>query len=510
MMTLSLGIDEIKTILREHQLLKAIHVNHVTNFTSVTYDSRTAQSGSLFFCKGNFKPKYLTSAKQNGATGYVSQHAYSEGAGLTGIIVSDVQKAMALLGAAYYDYPQDDLFVIAYTGTKGKTTSAYFTRSILQYTTHQRTAMSGTIETFLGNGEKYKSQLTTPESLDTFKNMYRAKQNGMRTFVMEVSSQSYLRNRVYGLHYDVGFFLNITPDHIGPNEHPNFANYMHCKEQLLVNSRVCVINAETDHLKDIYYAAKATTDPENIYLFARAGSRPQIPVPVDFTFKSLKDTMSANQIVINDQTQKAEKLGIHGTYQLAMPGDYNESNATAAAIAAGMNGATPDDVYHGLKRVTVPGRMERYYSQHHGTVYVDYAHDYGSMHALLSFLRRENPTGQIICVLGSTGDKGVNRRSGFGKALSENANAAILTTDDPGFENPMKIAKEIDAHVNHQKCQISFEMDRPKAIKEAITMGRPHDMVIIAGKGRDPYQKIKGRNVPYATDSKIVKKILKG
>lgn len=509
-MNLSINIDEIRTLLLEHHLLKSIKVGKLTRFSSVTYDSRTVKKHGLFFCKGNFKPDYLANARDRGVGGYVSERSYREGSGLTQIIVSDVQKAMALLGACYYGYPQDQLFVIAYTGTKGKTTSSYFTRSILQYTTRQKTGMSTTIDTFLGKGQKYKSKLTTPESLDTFRNMRRAVDNGMKTFVMEVSSQSYLRNRVYGLHYDVGFFLNITPDHIGPNEHPNFANYMHCKEQLLRNSRICVINAETQHLDDIYHAAKSTTPPENIYTFARKGSRPEYPVRVDFTFKSLKDTMSANQIVIDDQSKKAKRLNIHGTYKLAMPGDYNESNATAAAIAAGFDHATPDDIYKGLKRVTVPGRMERYHSKAHGTVYVDYAHDYGSMHALLSFLRRENSRGRIICVLGSTGDKGVNRRSGFGKALSEYAQVAFLTTDDPGFESPLKIAKEIDQHVDHHKVEVHFEMDRAKAIKEAIKAGKPGDMVIVAGKGRDPYQKIRGRNHPYATDSVVVKKILKG
>ena len=509
-LTLTINLDEIKTLLKEHHLLKDIQMGSAQTFSSVSYDSRTVKHKGLFFCKGNFKPHYLASAKENGATGYVSEKFYPEGKGLTAIIVTDVQKAMALLGAAYYNYPQDDLWVIAYTGTKGKTTSAYFTRSILQHTTHDRVAMSGTIETFLGKGEKYKSQLTTPESLDIFKNMRQAVNNGMTIFVMEVSSQAYLKNRVYGLKYDVGLFLNLTPDHIGPNEHPNFANYMYCAEQVLVNSRVCVINAETDHLSDIYQAAKSTTAPEDIYLFARMNSHPQLPVSVDVQFRSLKDTLSANQIVVRGMTNKAKRIPINGTYRLAMPGDYNESNATAATIASGLGGATPKEIYHGLEEVTVPGRMERYFSRRHGTVYVDYAHDYGSVHALLSFLRRENQAGRIIVVLGSTGDKGVDRRSGFGKALSEHADVAFLTMDDPGFEDPLKIAKEINSYINHRKVQVHFEMDRPKAIREAIAMGKPHDMIVIAGKGRDPYQKIKGHNVPYATDAVIVQKILKG
>ena len=136
---------------------------------------------------------------------------------MNALIVTNVQKAMAVLSAAFYDYPQDDLFIVAYTGTKGKTTASYFTQSILQDATNKKTALFSTIDRVLGPKpeDRFKSDLTTPESLDLFHDMRQAVENGMTHLVMEVSSQAYKKNRVYGLTFDVGFFLNISPDHVG-------------------------------------------------------------------------------------------------------------------------------------------------------------------------------------------------------------------------------------------------------------------------------------------------------
>ncbi|MEJ6400477.1 UDP-N-acetylmuramoyl-L-alanyl-D-glutamate--2,6-diaminopimelate ligase [Nicoliella lavandulae] len=505
---MALKIAEITTLLKEHALLESVTVaNEQTQFAGVEYDSRAVTDNDLFFCKGNFKPAYLTSAQQNGATGYVAEHSMDNDE-MTAIIVNDVQKAMALLGAAFYDYPQNQLFTIAYTGTKGKTTSAYFTHQILQQSTADKTALFSTIDTVVGNqpDQRFKSHLTTPESLDIFKNMRAAVDNGMTHLVMEVSSQAYKKNRVYGLHFDVGIFLNISPDHIGPNEHPTFADYLHCKEQLLVNSTVCIIDAQTDYLNDVYQTAKATSQPSDIYLFARRNAPMQLALPIDVEFVSTSDTLNDNEIEVTAD----DRLSLAGHYQIAIAGDYNEANATAAAIAANIAGADRAQIANGLAHVLIPGRMESYRSHSHGTVYVDYAHNYASMHALLSFLKRENPTGKVIVVVGSPGNKGEDRREGFGQALTESADVAFLTTDDPAFEDPKTIAMEIDAHIDHHQVQVHMVMDREQAIADAIQMAGPNDMVVVAGKGRDPYQKINGVDVPYATDSVVVKNILKG
>ncbi|GAA6114829.1 UDP-N-acetylmuramoyl-L-alanyl-D-glutamate--2,6-diaminopimelate ligase [Apilactobacillus apinorum] len=508
---MNLGIDEIKTILSEHGLLESVTVGNNTSFNEVTYDSRNVKSNTLFFCKGNFKPEYLAMAKKSGATGYIAEQSYSEGDGLTEIIVNNVQKAMSLVGAAFYCYPQNNLFTIAYTGTKGKTTSSYFAKSILDKHNDNKTALISTIDTVVGNepSQRFKSHLTTPESLDLFKYMRMAVDNGIESVVMEVSSQAYKKLRVYGLHFDVGIFLNISPDHIGPNEHPNFEDYLHCKEQLMVNSTYCIIDADTDYLTDVYEAAKATTDPDKIYLFSRKGANVN-QYQMDFVFNSISDTVDKNEIQLDSVTDKATNLNMDGKYFINVVGDYNEANAVSAIIATALDEATSQDAKAGLSEVVVPGRMESYSADEHGMVYVDYAHNYASMHALLSFLKTNNKNGKVIVVVGSPGNKGIDRREGFGKALSENADIAFLTTDDPAFEDPKDIINEIYSHIDHEKVKVEIELDRKEAIKKAIYAGDKNAIIVVAGKGRDPYQKINGVDTPYETDPVVVQNVLKG
>ena len=508
---MSLDITQVVTLLREHDLLTAVTTSeHDQKFSHVTYNSKTVQPDTLFFCKGNFKAAYLADAKRAGATAYVSETRYNEGEGMTAILVSDIQKAMSILGAAFYDYPQNDLFVIAFTGTKGKTTSSYFTYGIERQHTHDRVALFSTIDRIEGNApeDRFKSHLTTPESLDLFHDMRHAVDNGMTHLVMEVSSQAYKKNRVYGLRYNVGIFLNITPDHIGENAPPTFADYLHCKEQLLVNSDKCIINAETDHLADIYYAAKTTTQPENIYLYAREGAKVQLPLDLDVTFKNTNETLHQSDFKVSAQSDKGKALSIDGSYELHIAGDFNESNAVSSIMASAIAGASYEDAKTALIGVHVPGRMEMVTSKNHGTIYIDYAHNYASLKALLTFLEAQTDAGRVIVVVGSTGNKGVSRRAGFGKALSEKANIAILTTDDPAFEDPKKIAQEIDAHIDHDRVQVKFVMDRATAIKTAIEMSTKDVIVVLAGKGEDAYQKINGVDTPYPTDVTIAKQVV--
>ena len=508
---MALGIDEIKTILTEHGLIQEIVSGEDVSFDEVTYDSRNVKPNTLFFCKGNFKPEYLEMAKKMGATGYVAEQKYDEGNGLTQIIVNNVQKAMSLVGAAFYCYPQNDLFVIAYTGTKGKTTSSYFAKSILDNANNNKTALISTIDTVVGNepSQRFKSHLTTPESLDIFNYMRQAVDNGMTSLVMEVSSQAYKKLRVYGLHFDVGIFLNISPDHIGPNEHPTFADYLHCKEQLMVNSTHCIIDADTDYMLDVYEAAKATTDPDKIYLFSR-DKKEFKDVQIDFNFSSISDTIDSNEIRVVAISQKAKKMNVEDDYKIGVVGDYNEANAMSAIIASALDNASADDAKKGLKDVFVPGRMESYKSKQNGTIYVDYAHNYASMHALLGFLKSNNPDGKVIVVVGSPGNKGLDRREGFGKALTESADIAFLTSDDPAFEDPKDIINEIDSYINHDKVDVHIELDRKMAIKKAIHAGDNNAMIVVAGKGRDPYQKINGVDTPYETDPVVVQNVLRG
>lgn len=510
---MSLSLSACILLLKEHHLLKSSAVQNDlhTEMTGIAYDSRKVSGPTLFFAKGtHFRPIYVSMAKDNGAITYVAEKPYVEGNGLNALIVSNITKAMALLSAAFYDYPQDDLYVIAYTGTKGKTTSAYFTRGILEQAHPKHVALFSTIDRIVGPNpdQRFKSDLTTPESLDLFHDMRTAVDNGMTHLVMEVSSQAYLRNRVFGLTYDVGFFLNITPDHIGPNEHPNFANYLHNKLQLLVNARKDVINAETEHFDEVYAAATTTTNPDSIYLFASSKYVPtRDDISIDFRYESKTLDTTRSQFNLVPVTDKAAALNVGGNYSLSLIGDFNESNATAAIIGAGLAGVDASAAVPGIRNVRIPGRMEHLAIPGHGTVYVDYAHNYGSMHALLHFLKAEYHDPAITVVLGSPGDKGVSRRPGFAKVINEYATTAYLTTDDPGFEDPATIAAEIDSTIDHDKAKVYTVLDREHAIREAITNAGPDDVIVVAGKGADPYQKIRGIDQPWPSDMAVVKQV---
>lgn len=494
-------------LLKEHGLLMKINGDVKNDFEAVTYDSRKVATDTLFFAKGNFKVAFLTDAIMNGARAYVAEREYIEGNTIPSLIVTDVQKAMALLAAEFYDNPQDKLFIIGFTGTKGKTTAAYFTHEILQIATANHTALFSTIDRILGPKEQFKSDLSTPESLDLFHDMHVAVKNKMTHLVMEVSSQAYKKNRVYNLKYDVGIFLNISPDHIGPLEHPTFADYLAHKLMLIDNSKKIIINNESECFADIYERAKRTHESKDIYIYGRDNSQNQ--QLLDLSFSGQAD-LNMSKLIVTAKNNKVKELAVSGQYRLNVPGDYNESNAASVLLATGLAKAPHQAMVNGLELVRVPGRMESFSSKKHGMIYVDYAHNYVSVKALLHFLHTQHPQGRVIIVLGAPGNKGESRRSGFGQAFTEEkADVVWLTADDPQYEDPQIIANEIAEATDLNVVTINYEMDRPQAIFKAISMSTATDVVAVLGKGLDPYQKINGVDTPYIGDMAVVKQVVK-
>ncbi len=491
----------------------AVQNDTAAEMSGIAYDSRKVSGPTLFFCKGaKFRPIYLSMAKDNGATTYVAEKPYVEGNGLNALIVVNITKAMAILSAAFYDFPQDDLHVIAYTGTQGKTTSAYFTRGILEAAHPKHVALFSSIDRVVGfgEGEQFRSDLSTPESMDLFHDMRTAVNNGLTDLVMEVSSQAYLRNRVFGLTYDVGVFLNVAPDHIGPNEHKDFADYLHCKMQMIVNSRKVIINAETDYFDEVYAAARTTTHADSVYLYASATFTPKNPdLQIDFRYDSHTTGTQHSEFTLIPVTDKAVALNVGGNYCIQVTGDYNESNAAAAVISAGLAGVDATTAANGLSRVTIPGRMEEYTVPGHGHVYVDYAHNYSSLKSVLSFLNAEFNNPRLLVVIGATGDRNVSRRGDFARVLNDYADDAFLTTDNPGFESPESIVSDIEENIDSKRVHVHVELDRQKAIADAIAASAPEDIVIIAGKGAENHQRIRGVNTPWMTDAVAVQKAIK-
>lgn len=511
---MGLSLQACILLLKEHHLLKSSAVQNDTavDMSGIAYDSRKVDGPTLFFCKGaKFRPIYLSMAKDNGALTYVAEKPYVEGNGLNALIVVNITKAMAILSAAFYDFPQDDLHVIAYTGTQGKTTSAYFTRGILEAAHPKHVALFSSIDRIVGPGvgEQFRSDLSTPESMDLFHDMRTAVDNGLSNLVMEVSSQAYLRNRVFGLSYDVGVFLNIEPDHIGPTEHKDFADYLHCKLQMIVNSRKVVINAETSHFAEVYAAAQTTTRPDSIYLYASATFKPASPdVQIDFRYDTHTIGTQRSDFTLIPVTNKAVALNVGGNYTIQVTGDYNESNAAAAIISGGLAGVDATTAANGIAKVTIPGRMEEYSVPGHGHVYVDYAHNYASLKSVLSYLNAEFNNPRLLVVIGATGDRGVSRRKDFARALNEYADDAFLTTDNPGFESAESIVSDIREDIDEQRVHVHVELDRQQAIAAAINASAPEDIVVIAGKGAENRQRIRGVNTPWMTDAAAVQHVI--
>ncbi|MDN3537674.1 Mur ligase family protein [Limosilactobacillus fermentum] len=337
------------SLLTEHGLLVRTENYRQHFFYHVEYNSKLVQSETLFFCKGAaFKEDYLNEAIDRGATAYVAEQSYQNGA--TALIVTNIQRAMALLSNAFYGFPSNDLFAIGITGTKGKTSTAYFAATALNLGTDDRTALISTLNTSLGKGDVFKSKLTTPESLDLFRYLRQAVDNGMTHLVMEVSSQSYLLDRVYSLHFGIGVFLNISSDHVGQNEHPDFANYLFCKEQLLLNSSVCVLNTQMDHFEEVYQAAKVSTAPDKIYLFGEAGSHPDL----DLAYQIQSTGLAGSNFQLTGVSDRGSALMLDGEYQSSVAGDYNVGNATAAAICAAIGGVKRKPSRRPLGRSTSP------------------------------------------------------------------------------------------------------------------------------------------------------------
>lgn len=498
---MTLTLEKVSEILLQNDLLKEMITPtgwHLTSknlpkkeFKTVTYDSRKVDNNSLFFCKGlNFKVEYLISALENGLEVYVAEEPFEVNAQCA-IIVTDIKKAMALLGMAFYGYPQKELQLVAFTGTKGKTTAAYFTHALLAKATGNKTALLSTMNTSLDGKTYFKSHLTTPESLDLYQMMRQAVTNGMTHLVMEVSSQAYKTERVFGLTFDVGVFLNISPDHISPIEHPTFDDYFYCKRQLLRHSKKMILNAGSDYFELLKENCELWQTPYLSYGRKNADYLVTSGKNKHFTVVSAKD-----------------KLQISDEYSIQLAGDFNQENATAALLAAAIVGANVKEAKDALASARVPGRMDHLLNTNGASVYVDYAHNYLSLKTLLEFAQGEHPTGRVIVVLGSTGGKAISRRADFGKALSEHANIVFLTADDPAFEDPKKIAEEINAHITNAQLEVHFEMDRVKAIAAALQVSQPEDAVVIAGKGVDEYQKINGEDTPYEGDYFIAKRLI--
>ena len=459
-----------------------------TEITGIENDSRQVRPGTLFFCicgANSDGHDFAAQALNAGAAAIVVEKdvdlrgfSGKEGAPAPAIIrVQDTRYAMAYIAAAWYGNPAQEMKIIGVTGTKGKTTTTYLVKGILEEAGF-RVGLIGTIETVIG-GEHIPATNTTPESTvlqSTFRRMADA---GIEVVVMEVSSQALMLHRTQGFIFDLGIFTNISPDHIGPNEHKDFADYMRCKGLLFKQCRVGIANGDDPHWKEVLRGG--TCAVETYGFGADCGLR------------------AADVQLLHRPGELGVSFEVEGLLnfraEVPSPGRFSVYNALCAIALCRHFGVPTEKIQEALLHAHVKGRIEMVKVSDKFTLMIDYAHNAMALESLLTTLREYEPH-RLVCLFGCGGNRSKLRRYEMGEVSGRLADLTIITSDNPRFEEPLDIIHDIETGMKKTTGRYVEIPDRKEAIAYAIDHGEPGDIIVLAGKGHEDYQEIRGKKYP--------------
>ena len=460
--------------------------------TDLVYDSRKAATDSLFVCvKGTTVDGHGFAADvvQKGATVLVVSEDVNVPETVTVIKVADTRYALALLSAAWFDYPAEQLKVIGITGTKGKTTTTYMVKSILEGAGY-KVGLIGTIEAIIGD-KVIPSANTTPESYLIQKYFREMADIGCDCCVMEVSSQGLMMHRTAGFTFEMGIFTNIEPDHIGPNEHASFEEYLACKSLLFRQCKIGILNADDKHYQDILKDHTCMVET--------------------FGFSKEADLRAENMQLIHKPGYLGVAYHVSGLLnfdvEIDVPGKFSVYNSLTAIAVCRHFKVEVDVMKKALKCAKTKGRIEMIKVSDEFTLMIDYAHNAMSLKSLLSTLREYEP-GRLVCLFGCGGNRARSRRFEMGEVSGQMADFTIITSDNPRYEDPQAIIDDIKTGISKTDGKYVEIIDRKEAIRYAIEHGRPRDVIVLAGKGHEDYQEIKG--VKYPMDERnLIAEVLK-
>ena len=451
---------------------------------NVVYDSRKVTEGSLFICiEGGTADghTFIPDVVKKGAKALIVTKDVSgllpADADVTVVRVKDSRYALAFVSAAYFGHPAEKLKVIGITGTKGKTTTTYLVKSILEHAGH-KVGLVGTIEAVIGQ-EHIPANNTTPESYVLQEYFAKMVEAGCDTVVMEVSSQGLMLHRTQGFVFDYGIFTNIEPDHIGPLEHKDFADYMHCKGLLFKQCRVGIVNCDDAHYQDVIrdHTCKIET-----FGFSENA---------DYRAQDLKLISGAGFLGIDFKARGKVNLDI----ELHAPGRFSVYNALCAIAICNHFGVTADEVKEALLQAHVKGRIEIVKVSDDFTLMIDYAHNAMALESLLTTLREYKPK-RLVCLFGCGGNRSKLRRYEMGEVSGKLADLTVITSDNPRNEEPQAIIDDIKVGISKTDGKYVEIIDRKEAIAYVIRHGQPGDVIVLAGKGHEDYQEIKGKKYP--------------
>ena len=465
----------------EYELVSGSEDMQIEN---VVYDSRKVTEGSLFICiEGGTADghTFIPDVVKIGAKALIVTKDVSgllpADADVTVIRVKDSRYALAFVSAAYFGHPAEKLKVIGITGTKGKTTTTYLVKSILEHAGH-KVGLVGTIEAVIGQ-EHIPANNTPPESYVLQEYFAKMVEAGCDTVVMEVSSQGLMLHRTQGFVFDYGIFTNIEPDHIGPLEHKDFADYMHCKGLLFKQCRVGIVNCDDAHYQDVIsdHTCKIET-----FGFAENA---------DYRAQDLKLISGAGFLGIDFKARGKVNLDI----ELHAPGRFSVYNALCAIAICNHFGVTADEVKEALLQAHVKGRIELVKVSDDFTLMIDYAHNAMALESLLTTLREYKPK-RLVCLFGCGGNRSKLRRYEMGEVSGKLADLTVITSDNPRNEEPQAIIDDIKVGISKTDGKYVEIIDRKEAIAYVIRHGQPGDVIVLAGKGHEDYQEIKGKKYP--------------
>jgi len=442
--------------------------------STLVYDSRKVQKESVFVCiSGSVRDahEFIPDVVKNGAAAVIVEKDVTPVEGVTYIKVEDTRLALAYMSAAYFDYPAKKIKTIGITGTKGKTTTTYMVKSILE-SAGIKTGLIGTIESICGDKHTPAAN-TTPESYMVQKLFAEMADEGMDAVVMEVSSQALKLHRVSGFTFDIGVFTNLEPDHIGENEHKDFEEYMHCKS--LRQCRLGIFNGDDEHLEGIMKGHTCEVET--------------------FGYKSINNLVAENVELKKEHGALGVKYHVSGLLdfdvEVNVPGKFSVYNSlTAIAICHHFNVAK-EAIKEALCHVSVKGRIEIVPVTKRYTIMIDYAHNAMALESLLTTLKEYEP-GRLVCLFGCGGNRAKSRRYEMGEVSSRLADLTVVTSDNPRNEEPMDIINDILVGVSKADGRYVTIPDRKEAIRYCMENAQAGDIIVLAGKGHEDYQEICG------------------
>lgn len=467
-----------------------------TEVADVVYDSRKVTPGCLFICiKGMNYDSHDHADEIAGAGAGVlitEREVALSGNGKAPVVVrvENTRYAMAFIAAAWFGHPAEKLTVIGITGTKGKTTTTYLVRSILENAGH-KVGLIGTIEVIIGDTHIHAGN-TTPESYLVQEYFARMVEAGCDTVVMEVSSQGLKLHRTQGFVFDYGIFTNLEPDHIGTGEHADFAEYLACKGMLFRQCRIGIVNGDDVH-------CDAVTEGHTCIL-------------EKFGMGEQNDLRATDLKLVKKPGELGVAFSVTGLLNMRVevttPGKFSVYNALTAMAICRHFGVSEEDIKRALLAAKVRGRIEMVKVSDQFTLLIDYAHNAMSLESLLKSLREYEPH-RLVCVFGCGGNRSKIRRYEMGEVSGKLADLTIITSDNPRFEEPQAIIEDIKTGMAKTDGKYVEICDRKQAIAYAIAHGEPGDIIVLAGKGHEDYQEIKG--VKYPMDERdLIADILAG